>query len=263
MILLKHGRVIIRIFGLLTERYALDKLSHVLVIIPTYNEAENIEAICNEALAQDPRIDVLVVDDNSSDGTGEIVDRILKENSRIHVIHRSGKLGLGTAYVAGFKWAIERKYDAICEMDADFSHDPKVLKDFIEVIPDVDMVVGSRYLTGVNVVNWPLSRLLLSYGASFYTRIITGMPVHDPTAGFVCYKRETLESLDLDKIHSGGYSFQIELKFKVFRKGLTIREVPIVFVDRLQGTSKMSKAIVREAILMVWILKLRAILGRL
>jgi dolichol-phosphate mannosyltransferase len=255
--------MIIRIYGRSTERHVLTEPSKLLVIIPTYNESENVEAICNETLAQDSRIEVLVVDDNSQDGTGDIVDRMVGDNPRIHVIHRAGKLGLGTAYVAGFKWAIERKFDAICEMDADFSHDPKVLKEFIKTIPTCDMVVGSRYLTGVNVINWPLSRLLLSYCASIYTRVITGMPVHDPTAGFVCYKRQTLEQLDLDKIHSGGYSFQIEIKFKVFRKGLTIREVPIIFVDRLQGTSKMSKAIVREAILMVWKLKLRALIGRL
>ncbi|MCA9786547.1 MAG: polyprenol monophosphomannose synthase, partial [Candidatus Cloacimonetes bacterium] len=197
------------------------------------------------------------------DGTGEIADRLAGDSGRVHVLHRAGKLGLGTAYVAGFRWAIERGYDYICEMDADFSHDPRVLPVFLKTIGEADLVIGSRYVTGVNVVNWPLSRLLLSYGASMYTRIITGMPVKDPTGGFKCFRRQTLEALDLDRIRSGGYSFQIEVNFKIWRKGLRIQEIPIIFVDRAVGRSKMSKAIVREAVWMVWRLKLRSLLGRL
>ncbi len=238
-------------------------MESMLVIVPTYNEAENLERLSAEILSQDPRIGILVVDDNSPDGTGVIADRLAAANERIHVLHREGKLGLGTAYVAGFRWAIEKKMDFVCEMDADFSHDPAVLRDFLQAIPEADLVIGSRYITGVNVVNWPLSRLLLSYGASLYTRIITGMPVKDPTGGFKCFRRSTLEALDLDGIHSGGYSFQIEVNFKVWRKGLRIREIPIIFVDRAEGTSKMSRAIVREAIWMVWKLKAMALLGRL
>ncbi|MDP2360837.1 MAG: polyprenol monophosphomannose synthase [bacterium] len=235
----------------------------VLVIIPTYNEAENLEALSAQVLGQDPRLEILVVDDGSPDGTGRLADRLAEREPRLMVLHRPGKLGLGTAYVTGFRWAIARGYDAVCEMDADFSHDPIVLKEFLRQIEDCDLVIGSRYKTGINVVNWPLSRLLLSYGASLYTRWITGMPVRDATSGYKCFRRSTLEQLDLERVHSGGYSFQIEINFMVWRKGLSIREVPIIFVDRLQGHSKMSKAIVREAIWMVWKLKLRALLGRI
>jgi dolichol-phosphate mannosyltransferase len=238
-------------------------VQRVLVIVPTYNEAENIESLASQILAVDARLDLLVVDDASPDGTGDLADKLSGNNPRIHVLHREGKMGLGTAYVAGFKWAISNQYDAVCEMDADFSHDPKVLATFLETIKSHDLVIGSRYKTGVNVVNWPLSRLLLSYGASIYSRLITGMPIHDPTSGFKCFRIATLQALDLDAIHSGGYSFQIEVNFKVWRLGLSIEEVPIIFVDRLQGTSKMSKAIVREAVWMVWKLKIQALMGRL
>lgn len=241
----------------------MNAIRRALVIVPTYNEAENLERLSAEILSQDPRLELLVIDDGSPDGTGAIADRLVAAEPRMHVLHRPGKQGLGTAYVLGFGWAIERGYDAVCEMDADFSHDPKVLKRFLAEIESCDLVIGSRYKTGVNVVNWPLSRLLLSYGASIYTRTITGLPVRDPTSGFKCFRRSTLESLDLDGLKSGGYSFQIEVNFKVWRKGLTIREVPIIFEDRLQGQSKMSKAIVREAIWMVWKLKLQALLGRI
>jgi dolichol-phosphate mannosyltransferase len=234
-----------------------------LVIVPTYNEAENLQALVGQVLQQDERLELLVVDDGSPDGTGRLADALAAADPRVHVLHRPGKQGLGTAYVAGFRWAIARGFDVVCEMDADFSHDPAVLKDFLAAIEDCDLVIGSRYKTGVNVVNWPLPRLLLSYGASLYTRWITGMPVRDPTSGFKCFRRATLEQLDLERIHSGGYSFQIEVNFMVWRKGLAIREVPIIFVDRLQGHSKMSRAIVREAIWMVWKLKLRALLGRI
>ncbi|MBL7032898.1 MAG: polyprenol monophosphomannose synthase [Candidatus Delongbacteria bacterium] len=234
-----------------------------LVIIPTYNECANAELIINRVLAQSPIIDVLIVDDNSPDGTGKLVDQLVAANERVHVIHREGKLGLGTAYVAGFKYAIERQYDYVFEMDADLSHDPQEIPNFLEAIRENDLVIGSRYIQGVNVINWPLSRLLLSKGASLYTRIITGMPIKDPTGGFKCFRRPVLEALDLDRIKSGGYSFQIEVNFKVWKKGLRIREIPIIFTDRMVGSSKMSRQIVREAVVMVWRLKLRSLLGRL
>ncbi len=234
-----------------------------LVIIPTYNECENVEQIIRRVLEQSPIISVLIVDDNSPDGTGKLVDRLAAAEERVNVIHRSGKLGLGTAYVAGFKYAIGMKYDYIFEMDADLSHDPEEIPNFLEAIKDNDLVIGSRYIQGVNVINWPLSRLLLSKGASLYTRIITGMHIQDPTGGFKCFRREVLESLDLDRIKSGGYSFQIEVNFKVWKSGFRIREIPIVFTDRMEGSSKMSRQIVREAVLMVWKLKARSILGRL
>ncbi len=234
-----------------------------LVIIPTYNERENVEQIVDQVLVQSPTLDILIVDDNSPDGTGELVDRLVQGNGRLKVIHRSGKLGLGTAYVAGFKYAIERGYSYVFEMDADLSHDPEEIPNFLEAIREYDLVIGSRYIQGVNVINWPLSRLLLSRGASLYTRIITGIPVQDPTGGFKCFRRHVLESLDLDRIKSGGYSFQIEVNFKVWKKGFRIREIPIIFTDRAEGSSKMSRQIVREAVLMVWKLKLRSLLGRL
>jgi dolichol-phosphate mannosyltransferase len=234
-----------------------------LVIIPTYNEKDNVRSIVEQVLEQNAVLEVLVVDDNSPDGTGELVDGLCAENPRVHVIHREGKLGLGTAYVAGFKWAIDAGYDYIFEMDADFSHDPRELNNFLEAIRKNDLVIGSRYIQGVNVINWPLSRLLLSYGASLYTRMITGMPIKDPTGGFKCFRRQVLETLDLDRIRSGGYSFQIEVNFKVWKKGFRIREIPIIFTDRMEGSSKMSRKIVKEAIFMVWKLKLLSLFGRL
>ena len=234
-----------------------------LVIIPTYNEKDNVLSIVEQVLEQNAVLEVLVVDDNSPDGTGELVDGLCAENPRVHVIHREGKLGLGTAYVAGFKWAIDAGYDYIFEMDADFSHDPRELNNFLEAIRKNDLVIGSRYIQGVNVINWPLSRLLLSYGASLYTRMITGMPIKDPTGGFKCFRRQVLETLDLDRIRSGGYSFQIEVNFKVWKKGFRIREIPIIFTDRMEGSSKMSRKIVKEAIFMVWKLKLLSLFGRL
>jgi dolichol-phosphate mannosyltransferase len=234
-----------------------------LVIIPTYNECENVGQIIRRVLEQSPIIDVLIVDDNSPDGTGKLVDKLTAADERINVIHRAGKLGLGTAYVAGFKYAIEKKYDYVFEMDADLSHDPEEIPNFLKAILENDLVIGSRYIQGVNVINWPLSRLLLSKGASLYTRIITGMHIQDPTGGFKCFRREVLESLDLDRIKSGGYSFQIEVNFKVWKSGFRILEIPIVFTDRMEGSSKMSRQIVREAVLMVWKLKARSLLGRL
>ncbi|MCX6828489.1 MAG: polyprenol monophosphomannose synthase [candidate division Zixibacteria bacterium] len=234
-----------------------------LIIFPTFNEKENIEEITRAVLAKDGSINVLVVDDSSPDGTGEIADRMARENPRVNVLHRRKKEGLGRAYIAGFKWGIERKYDYIFEMDADFSHDPQYVPNFLKDIKEYDLVLGSRYISGVNVINWPMSRLLLSYFANFYTRIITGLPVRDGTGGFKCFRREVLENINLDAIKSNGYIFQIEVSMRVWKKGFRIHEIPIVFCDRQKGASKMSKKIVREAIWRVWYLRLMSILGRL
>ncbi len=235
-----------------------------LVIVPTYNEASNIRLIVPEILSQDQRIDVLVVDDNSPDGTGQIADELAGQNCRIHVLHREGKQGLGTAYIAGFKWALDRDYEYIFEMDADYSHDPKHLPEFLAAAQETDLVLGSRYLKGrVTVVNWPMTRLLLSYSANIYARIVTGHKLWDATGGFKCFRRRVLSSIDLDSVRSNGYSFQIEMSFRAKRKGFKIREIPILFVDRTDGESKMSGAIVREAIWMVWRLRLQALARRL
>ncbi len=236
----------------------------ILVIIPTYNESQNIKnilvAIFNQKIEN---LHVLVVDDNSPDGSGDIVAEMQEKNQRIHLLQRKEKAGLGTAYVAGFRYALENEYDLILEMDADFSHDPGELKNLIHAADKYDVVLGSRYVDGINVVHWPLVRLLLSIGASKYTRFITGLPVRDCTSGFKCFRRNVLESIDLDRIHSDGYSFQIEMNFKAWKKGFNIGEIPIIFIDRAAGSSKMSKKIVREAIWMVWKLKWLSIVGRL
>ena len=221
-----------------------------LVIIPTYNEADNVAAIIEAVLKQDKNINVLIVDDNSPDGTSQIVEKI--KNKRVHLLTRAGKMGLGSAYVAGFKYALENNYEFIFEMDADFSHDPEVIPRMLEAIEDNDLVIGSRYLDGINVVNWPLRRLILSFLASKYVRLITGMPINDPTGGFKCFRRKVLESIKLDDILSDGYSFQIEMNFRTWRKKFRIKEIPIVFTDRRSGQSKMSKKIVHEAIFVVW-----------
>jgi dolichol-phosphate mannosyltransferase len=234
-----------------------------LVIIPTYNEVENIGRIVPRVLEQDERIDVLVVDDNSPDGTGQIADEIALEGSRVHVLHREAKQGLGKAYLAGFGWALEQGYDIVFEMDSDFSHDPKFLPEFLRVIEHADLVIGSRYKTGVNVINWPMSRLILSYGANLYARWVTGVPLCDATGGFKCFRREVLAAIPLDHVQSNGYSFQIEMSFRAWKKGFRVVEIPIVFVDRVEGHSKMSKRIIREAIWMVWWLRLKAIFRRL
>ncbi|MCI0330394.1 MAG: polyprenol monophosphomannose synthase [candidate division Zixibacteria bacterium] len=234
-----------------------------LVIIPTYNEKENIEKIAPAALAADPSISVLIVDDSSPDGTGEMADRMAAQNNRIFVLHREKKNGLGQAYLAGFKWGLEKNFDCLFEMDADFSHDPKYLPDFLKAVLEADLVIGSRYISGVNVINWPMGRLLLSYYANVYSRIVTGMPVRDATGGFKCYRRQVLEEIDLSKVRSNGYSFQIEMSFRAWKKGFRLKEIPIVFVDRREGTSKMSKKIVREAVWMVWRLRILSILGKL
>jgi dolichol-phosphate mannosyltransferase len=232
-----------------------------LVIIPTYNELDNIRRLIPHILDRYENIDILVVDDNSPDGTGNYISGLTAENSRIKLIQREKKLGLGTAYIAGFKYAIKNNYDFIFEMDADFSHDPGEIENFLKVIENNDLVLGSRYLTGVNVINWPMRRLILSYFANFYTRFVTGLPVHDATGGYKCFRREVLEAIDLDKISSNGYAFQIEMTFKAWKKGFRIKEISIIFIDRVKGNSKMSKKIVREAIFMVWKLRLRSVLG--
>ena len=234
-----------------------------LICVPTYNESENLPRIVPAILAQDPRLEVLVIDDGSPDGTGQLADRMAAAEPRIHVLHRTAKEGLGKAYLAGFRWALERDYAYIFEMDADFSHDPKYLKDFLTAIESADLVLGSRYKSGVNVVNWPMSRLLLSFFANKYVRWVTGMPLTDATGGFKCFRRRVLEAIDLAKVQSNGYSFQIEMSFRATREGFRLVEIPIVFVDRMEGQSKMNKKIVREAIWMVPWLRLAALLGRL
>ncbi len=234
-----------------------------LVIIPTYNERDNIARLIEQVLARDDRLDVLVVDDGSPDGTGAIVDSIKAVNPRVEVIHRAQKLGLGTAYLAGFRWALAREYGFVFEMDADFSHDPAHLPQFLEAIEGADIVVGSRYRNGrVTVVNWPVGRLLLSYAANVYARVITGLQLFDSTAGFKCFRREVLQTVDLDAVKSSGYAFQIEMNFRAWKKGFRIVEIPIVFVDRTEGESKMSKKIVREAVWMVWRLRWWSIRGK-
>ncbi len=235
----------------------------ILVIIPTYNELENVKKIIPAVLGQNSGIDVLIVDDNSPDKTGDYVEELSKENSRVKLLRREKKLGLGTAYIAGFKYALQHNYDFVFEMDADFSHDPNEIKNFLEAIKEADLVLGSRYINGVRVLNWPMRRLLLSYFASVYTRIITGLPVKDATGGYKCFRIDVLKAIDLDRIKSNGYSFQIEMTFKAYKKGFRIKEIPIVFMDRVKGKSKMSKKIVREAVFMVWKLRLRSIIGRL
>jgi dolichol-phosphate mannosyltransferase len=235
-----------------------------LVIVPTYNERENIERLIATVLGQDASLDVLVVDDGSPDGTGEIADRLAEQNPRVHAVHRPKKMGLGTAYLTGFRWALERDYDFIFEMDADFSHDPAHLPQFLSAIQSCDLVLGSRYRNGrVTVVNWPMTRLLLSYCANIYARVITGLELGDATGGFKCFRRSVLEAIPLDEVRSNGYAFQIEMSFRAVRKNFRITEIPIVFVDRTDGVSKMSKHIVREAIWMVWRLRWWALTGKL
>jgi dolichol-phosphate mannosyltransferase len=235
-----------------------------LVVIPTYNEAANLPNIVPQVLAQDARLEALVVDDNSPDGTGQIADTLAASEPRVHVLHREAKLGLGTAYITGFKWALERSYDYVFEMDADFSHDPAHLKEFLKAVAQADLVLGSRYLNGrVTIVNWPMGRLLLSYCANIYARWITGLRIWDLTGGFKCFRRRVLEAIDLSRVRSNGYAFQIEMSVRAWRKGFTLKEVPIVFVDRAEGQSKMNRAIVREAVWMVPRLRLMAWFGRI
>jgi len=240
--------------------------ARILVVIPTYNESDNIAAVIDRVMGLDPDFHVLVVDDGSPDGTASIVNSCAaRYEGRIDLLERAGKLGLGTAYIEGFKFALAHGFDLVCEMDADLSHNPDDLPRLVRPVlaGDADLVIGSRYIDGVGVMNWPLTRLILSYGAGVYTRAITRLKIHDVTAGFKCFHRRVLEAIDLDRVRSNGYSFQIELNYIAWKKGFRIQEVPIVFTERTDGQSKMSKAIVREAMWKVWELRLRSLFGRI
>ena len=235
-----------------------------LVLIPTYNERENLPRIVPLVLEQHESIEILVIDDASPDGTGRLADELAAAEPRVHVLHRAGKLGLGPAYLAGFKWGLARGYPLLCEMDADLSHSPDMLPTFMERAADADVVIGSRYLDGrVTVVDWPMNRLLISYFGCWYARTITGLPVADATGGFNCWRREVLQAIDLDRIASNGYAFQIELKLRAARRGFRLVEVPIVFTERGSGESKMSGKIVREAVWRVWMFRILDLFGRL
>jgi dolichol-phosphate mannosyltransferase len=238
------------------------KPDQALIIIPTYNERQNISLIIPEIMKAVPGASILVVDDSSPDGTSQAVkDVSATYNGKVHVLDRTKKEGIGRAYISGFKWALERDYACIFEMDADFSHDPKYLPDFLSAIDTADLVLGSRYLTGVNVINWPLFRLLISYFGNSYARFVTGLPVRDCTGGFKCFRRTVLESINLDSIAASGYSFQIEMSWRAWKKGFRIKEIPIVFVDRKYGESKMSTRIIQEALVLLWRLRFAALFG--
>ena len=234
-----------------------------LLIIPTYNEIRNIDRLIRTVLSKSADLEVLVMDDNSPDGTADAVKALMQSEARLHIIERPGKMGLGSAYVAGFKYALEKGYEFILEMDADFSHNPDDVPRLLEAAQIYDLVIGSRYSNGVNIVNWPFKRLMISYFASKYVRIITGMPIKDPTGGFKCFRRKVLQAINLDKILSDGYAFQIEMNFKAWTQGFHVKEIPIVFTERSEGESKMSRNIVWEAVWMVWFLQIRKLLGRL
>ena len=227
-------------------------MNKTLVVVPTYNERENLLPLVQRLLALPTPVDVLVVDDNSPDGTGQVADELAAKHPSIHVLHRSEKNGLGRAYISGFKWALERDYEFIIEMDGDFSHNPDDIPAFLQAAKDADVVLGSRYINGIRIINWPLRRLMLSKSAATYVRVITGMPFTDPTGGYKCFRRRALESIQFSEVESNGYSFQIEMTHRIWRQGMKIVEVPIIFTDRFQGHSKMSKDIVREALWMVW-----------
>ncbi len=235
----------------------------VLVIIPTYQERENIGQLIPQVLEQAPEVDILVVDDNSPDGTAAVVERLAETTPRVHLLKRECKLGLGTAYLAGFRFALERGYDLAFEMDADFSHDPHEIPKFIEAASEADLIIGSRYVTQGDTQNWPLRRRLLSQWGNLYAHLVTGMSVKDATSGYRCFRRVLLEQLDLDRIASNGYAFQIEIAFRVWKLGLRIREIPIVFADRMAGQSKMDRHIIWEALWGLWRLRLLALIGRL
>lgn len=234
-----------------------------LLIIPTYNEIDNIERMLTTLTGLYPELNILIIEDGSPDGTADVVKKFMQSNDKIHMIERTGKLGLGTAYITGFKWALERDYEFVFEMDCDFSHDPKDVPRLLEAAQSHDLVIGSRYIDGIRIINWPIHRLLLSYFAGVYTRIITGLNVLDATGGFKCFTRKALESLNLDRVFSNGYSFQVELNFKIWAKGLKIKEVPIIFTERRDGESKMSGGIIHEAVFAVIKLRLRKIFGLL
>lgn len=238
-------------------------MERAIVVIPTYNERENIGRLIEALRRVLPSLDVLVVDDHSPDGTAELVRSMARDDTRIHLLEREGKLGLGTAYCAGFRWALERGYHIICQMDADFSHNPEDLPRLIAALEHADVAIGSRYISGVNVVNWPMRRLLLSYAANVYTRLVTGMPIRDATGGFKAFRAELLRRIDLSAIASNGYAFQIEMNFRAWKLGARIEELSIIFIDRTNGVSKMSRSIIYEAAWIVWKLKLLALLGKL
>jgi dolichol-phosphate mannosyltransferase len=233
-----------------------------LVIVPTYNERENLPRLIERVMRQPALVDLLIVDGNSPDGTGQLADEISAKNPRVHVFHEKEKAGLGRAYCAAFQWALHRDYEFIMEMDGDVSHNPDDIPAFLAAAQNADLVLGSRYKNGIRVINWPLKRLLLSMSAAKYVQIITGMPISDPTGGYKCFRRGTLKSIDLDAVRSNGYSFQIEMTHKIWRQGMRIAEVPIIFTDRFLGSSKMSSKIVREALWMVWRLLLQNNLRR-
>ena len=226
--------------------------SKAIVVIPTFNERENIEMLVDRLLSSSKEVDALIVDDNSPDGTGKLADGMASRHSGVHVLHRQRKDGLGRAYCDGFAWALKRNYEFLLEMDGDFSHNPKDVPRFLEAAQDADLVIGSRYRNGIRVINWPLNRLVLSLCAAKYVQFITGMSFSDPTGGFKCFRRSALEGVDLNQVRSNGYSFQIELTHQVWKRGMRVKEIPIVFTDRFQGNSKMSRAIVCEALLVVW-----------
>ena len=227
-------------------------MNQTLIVVPTYNERENLPALVQRLLSLPVPLDLLIVDDNSPDGTGKLADQLAAKHSVIHVLHRPEKNGLGRAYLAGFKWALEREYEFIFEMDGDFSHNPDDIPKLLEAAHDADLVLGSRYVNGIRIINWPLRRLMLSKFAANYVQIITGMPLTDPTGGYKCFRRRALQAIDLDQVRSNGYSFQIEVTHKIWRQGLKVVEVPIIFTDRFLGKSKMTGKIVREALIMVW-----------
>jgi dolichol-phosphate mannosyltransferase len=229
-----------------------------LIVIPTFNEAENVQLIAEAVLKAAPDVEILFVDDNSPDGTGHLIDQMTEKNDRIHVMHRLEKDGLGRAYIAGFKWALKRDYELIFEMDADFSHNPNDIPAMLQATAEADLAIGSRYVGGIRVINWPLNRLILSRGAGIYVKLITGLPLTDPTGGFKCFHRRVLEAIDLDSVQSNGYSFQVELNHRAWQQGYNITEVPIVFEERRSGSSKMNNKIIVEALWMVWSLLAQA-----
>jgi len=237
--------------------------SKAVVIVPTYNEKENVNRLVDEIFVHAPTINILFVDDNSPDGTADTIKNLQKNNGRIHLLQRQNKEGLGRAYIAGFKEALRLNFEYMFEMDADFSHNPKEIPNFLKAVEEADVVIGSRYIYGVNVVNWPMERLLLSFFANKYAQMITAMPVKDTTGGYKCFRRKVLETIDLDNIKSNGYAFQIELNFKAWKKGFRIKEIPIIFIDREFGESKLSKHIMWEAIFLVWKLRLSSIFNKL
>jgi len=227
-------------------------MNKTLVVVPTFNERENLPPLAQRLLGLPAAVDMLVVDDNSPDGTGKVADELAAKHPSIHVLHRNEKNGLGRAYIAGFKWALEHGYEFVFELDGDFSHNPDDIPMFLENAQNSDLVLGSRYLNGIRIINWPLSRLMLSKSAAKYVQVITGMPFTDPTGGYKCFRRRSLEAIDLEQVRSNGYSFQIEMTHRLWRQGMKVVEVPIIFTDRFQGHSKMSRHIVREALVMVW-----------